>query len=159
MAGTFLRDDCAQMGAPNRSACADMLWNKRLLHLHPIAGRLLEPMPSLRWLQAQVTASPHWRAIRNRFRTDFLYQKLSIFSPVLGSTSANVLRELVSYERAYALLGRAEAQRGRLYEHLLFSRLEYTWLAPHPPIGAFMRHAESPSIAVSYTHLTLPTKA
>ena len=168
VAGTFLRDDCAQMGAPNRSACADMLWNKRLLHLHPIAGRLLEPMPSLRWLQAQVTASPHWRAIRNRFRTDFLYQNLSIFSPVLGSTSANVLRELVSYERAYALLGRAEAQRGRLYEHLLFSRLEYTWLAPHPPIGAFMRHAESPSIVWAPTadangmndrHAVMPRKA
>lgn len=142
VAGTYLRDDCEQLGTSNRSACADALWNRRLSQLHPIAGKLLEPMPTLKWLQTQMAATRHWRAITKKFNWQVLYQNLSIFSPVLGTPYANVLRELLSYERAYALLCRAEQLRGAQYAHLLFSRLEYSWLAPHPPISAFYRTAE-----------------
>ena len=140
VAGAFMPDDCGPAKSAawrgNATACAEALWD-RLALLRPFEAVSLEPMPTVKWLHGQLATNPHWPAIRKAFRADLLFLNLSIFSPVLGSRNANVLRELVMYERVYKLVRQAELRRQRKYDTLVFSRLEYQWLAPHPPLDAF----------------------
>ena len=133
VAGTFLPSDCLMM---NATTCAAALWN-RLAFLAPLAASSLDPMPTHEWLVQQVEAAPHWPRIKRQFNPSVLYQNLSLWAPVIGTRKANVLRELVSYEKAYSLLCDLEERRGRKYRALVFSRLEYEWLGPHPPLRQF----------------------
>ena len=60
-------------------------------------------------------------------------------SPVLGdgpraNQRTSVLLELVSQKRCLAALRQMESDRGVTYETVIFSRLEFTWLKPHPPL-------------------------
>ena len=63
----------------------------------------------------------------------------SALSPVLGdgpraNQRTSVLLELVSQQRCLAALRQMESDRGVPYETVIFSRLEFTWLKPHPPL-------------------------
>ena len=63
----------------------------------------------------------------------------TVLSPVLGdglraNQRSNVLLEFYSQQRSYNALLRMEKDRGSAYETVVFSRLEYTWLRPHPPL-------------------------
>ena len=131
VAGTYLPSECG-----TKSAC-DALW-LRLAWLGPFAARSLEPMPTRQQLtQLLAKRMPLWQNVKAAFRANATYEGLNIFTPLLGNARANVLRELLSYERVYMLLRQVEARRARKYERVLFSRLEYRWLAPHPPLAPF----------------------
>jgi hypothetical protein len=65
----------------------------------------------------------------------------SFFAPVLGRADLNVLRQLYMQSRALHLLAQHElhARRGRPYEWVVWSRLEYHWLMPHLPLHRLAR--------------------
>ena len=59
----------------------------------------------------------------------------SIFAPVIGSPSIQSLPMLRGVQHCLELLEAQEAARGGLrYERVVFSRLEFWWLRPHPPL-------------------------
>ena len=68
-----------------------------------------------------------------------MHHGISIWAPVLGNRNLSVLRELHDYSRALTLVEAHERARGRPYARLVFSRLEFQWLAPHPPLGVLPR--------------------
>lgn len=59
----------------------------------------------------------------------------TMLSPAVGNPQANTLREFHYQSRCMSLMEATETRRGRLYERVLFSRLENHWLAPHPPLS------------------------
>lgn len=59
----------------------------------------------------------------------------TIFAPVVGPTNFNTLWQLHGLHRANVLLTRAEAVRGGRYARVIVSRLDYVWLAAHPPLS------------------------
>ena len=120
-------------------------------------------MPSYETLEERVARSPHWRAIRAAYNPAKTYQNLTIFSPLLGTQHANVLRELLSYERAYDIMCRGEQRRGALYDRVVFSRLEFHWIGPHPPLASLQRDviwAPPPdSFGMNDRHAVMPRAA
>ena len=133
IAGTYLEEDC-----PGDASCA-LLW-MRLAALSPFAATLIEPMPSREWLSDMMDKyMPMWPTVKAAFERNVnrTYAGLNLFSPLIGNQVANVIREMVSYERAYTLMRSLELRRKRAYEFVVFSRLEFVWLAPHPPMTAF----------------------
>ena len=60
---------------------------------------------------------------------------------MLGSVRLHVLRQLHDIRRCLRLLGDTEAAKGRPYERVVHTRLEYVWLRPHPPLALLSRHA------------------
>ena len=69
---------------------------------------------------------------------------LNVYAPVLGNPNSSVMRELHDYARVFALMHRHEDEMGgpaggrggRRYDRVVFSRLEFAWLAAHPPLSA-----------------------
>ena len=56
---------------------------------------------------------------------------------MLGNGNLSVLRELHDYSRVLSVLRAHErtTRAGRPYKRVVFSRLEFEWLADHPPIS------------------------
>lgn len=65
------------------------------------------------------------------------HRGVNVWAPVLGNGNLSVLRELHDYSRALALMQSHErlSRRGIAYTRVVFSRLEYEWLADHPPLS------------------------
>lgn len=131
---------------------------ERFQHLQPIAATELAPARSIEWLVRTLEALPHWpailaahnstgpRSVRCRrkskwepdespYRCSGIYMGNSIFSPVLGSPRLSVLRQQLDISRCLSLIHRHEQQLGRNYTRVVHSRMEFQWLAPHPPLS------------------------
>ncbi|KAL3894681.1 MAG: hypothetical protein SGPRY_013741, partial [Prymnesium sp.] len=130
---------------------------KRLHALQPFSRVSLSPMLSLERLVEAMEGLPHWRQVlraynsgrvrcskthnwRNAsdgppYRCVDIYLGNTIFAPVLGSARLHVLRQLHDIRRCLSVISEDEAARGgRSYERVVHSRLEFIWLAPHPPL-------------------------
>lgn len=59
----------------------------------------------------------------------------SILAPVLGDPKLHVLQQLHGMHDCIELISKHEASRGAQYERIVYSRLEYAWLSPHPPLS------------------------
>jgi hypothetical protein len=131
VAGLYRTNDCA-----NAINCTEFLWS-RISRLSPFAAATLQPMPTRSSLQQSLKASKWWTNISSEFRRNATYNGLTIFSPVLGTR--HCLLQLIAYERVYDLVRQFEsiARQGTQYHWLVYSRFEYQWLAPHPPLTCF----------------------
>ena len=140
VAGTFLPTDCVSDGSA--ASGRDCGW-RNLQALRPFTRRSLAPMLTQLQLHSAVEAMPSWPNISAAFaQTRYpRFRDLSIWSPVLGSASASVLRELHDCQRVLELLLKHERWRGRNYTRIVWSRLEMEWLAPHPPLHKLPREA------------------
>lgn len=103
-----------------------------------------EAETSIAFLYRLFARAPHWsRVVRAynatgrctrqgsmRLRCDHVFLGNSVFSPLIGST--NVLRQLYTLRRCARMPSTQQAS------HLVHSRLDFRWLAPHPdpPIDA-----------------------
>lgn len=60
-----------------------------------------------------------------------------VTSPVFGNPAGNTLQELHYQDRCMRMVKdhEGEMRRGVLYEWVMFTRLEFTWLANHPPLS------------------------
>lgn len=133
VAGTFLASDaCASQhaGADLRSACL----LRRLHSLRPYTRTRIDPMLSVDDLRGLVTRSPNWPRVSAEFRPERAFGGISVWAPLLGNGNLSVLRELHDYSRVVQLVVQHETIVGRRYDRVCFSRLEYLWLAPHPPL-------------------------
>ena len=144
VAGTYLpseRQECQRQRAARgnlESAIYRCLF-RRLKGLRPFARARADPMLTTSELHRRVARSPHWKLVSGRFDPRATMDGVNVFAPVLGNGNLSVLRELHDYHRALRLVEAHEAQRrgARRYARLVFSRLEFEWLAPHPPIELF----------------------
>ncbi|KAL1527274.1 hypothetical protein AB1Y20_015949 [Prymnesium parvum] len=131
----------------------------RLPALLPFARVDLAPMLPLETLVATMEATPHWRRVLRAYSAGRavrcaraaawgnssdgapyacrgIYLGNTIFAPVLGSARLHVLRQLHDIRRCLGVVeADEEARGGRLYERIVHSRLEFVWLAPHPPLA------------------------
>ena len=131
---------------------------ERLAALQPFSRVSLSPMLSLETLVSTMESLPHWRRIiaaYNRGRTVSckrhegwmnstsgppyacrnIYLGNTIFAPVLGSARLHVLRQLHDIRRCLGVVSEDEDAAGGLrYDRIVHSRLEFIWLAPHPPL-------------------------
>eukprot|EP00966_Prymnesium_polylepis_P030356 705790-Prymnesium_polylepis.1 len=87
-------------------------------------------------LEAAARAAPGFADVARGFRYGETYDGVVMFAPVIGNPNVSVMRELHDTERALRLVVRQEAARGWRYDRLVFSRLEFRWVAPHPPLSA-----------------------
>lgn len=130
--GTYLASDCGPSQADG--SC---LW-QRVSGLEPIVERELVPMITTASLNATIRQVPSWSTILKWYevvsKRYARYRDLSIWTPVLGPPTANVLREFYDYQQLLALLQRHEQRRASNYSRVIFSRLELEWLAPHPEL-------------------------
>ena len=53
----------------------------------------------------------------------------------LATLAADMIHQIRDYSLLLDLVERSEATRGQRYERLIFSRLEFVWLASHPPLS------------------------
>ena len=103
----------------------------------------LAPMLSFRELQKTFRATPHFATIEAEYLRRFKaagnnwpnIAGTSIFAPLLGSKALSVLREIHGYSEGLKLLEAQESARRRRYDRVVWSRVEYNWLAPHPPLS------------------------
>ena len=99
----------------------------------------LFPMVTRRELAARLDGAPTFRRVKAAHQaaggSNVLNSGVSIYSPVLGDSKLSVLRELLGYSRCHTMLREREAQRGARYERVVWSRIEYDWLANHPPLA------------------------
>ena len=110
--------------------------------LRPIRTALA-PMLSFRELQKTFRATPHFATIEAEYLRRFKaagnnwpnIAGTSIFAPLLGSKALSVLREIHGYSEGLKLLEAQESARRRRYDRVVWSRVEYNWLAPHPPLS------------------------
>jgi hypothetical protein len=58
----------------------------------------------------------------------------TIFAPIIGPTSLNILWQLHAQQRLLALIRTTEERRKAAYLRIIVSRLDYVWLASHPPL-------------------------
>ena len=133
IAGTYLPNeyrDCQQ-----RTQCL----LRRLDGLRPFTRVRVDPMLTLPELQRRVAQSPNWPAVSKQFVSEKTHYGINVFAPVLGNGNLSVLRELHDYSRALRLVEvhekSSDGRGGRRYSRLVFSRLEFEWLAPHPPLA------------------------
>lgn len=59
----------------------------------------------------------------------------TMLSPAMGNPGAHTLREFHYQSRCLGLIEAHEESRGRKYGRVLFTRLEFEWLHPHPPLS------------------------
>ncbi len=59
----------------------------------------------------------------------------TIFAPVLGDPKWFRLRQFRDLRSCYDLLVETEEKRGEPFTRVIHSRLEYEWIAPHPPLS------------------------
>lgn len=57
-----------------------------------------------------------------------------VFSPVLGSDRLHILHQLHGHRQCLRLIQQREANYDVRYDRIVWSRLENTWLLPHPPL-------------------------
>ena len=85
-------------------------------------------------LRRMVRTAPHFERVRRAYRRTNRAD-LSIWNPVLGSPNISCLREVNDYHRVLELVAKHEYSRGgKRYRRVIFTRLEYEWLGPHPPV-------------------------
>ena len=60
-----------------------------------------------------------------------------MMSPALGNPNGNTLQEFHYQSRCINMIGSHErtSRRGLRYDRVMFTRLEFEWLAPHPPLA------------------------
>ena len=137
VAGTFLPTDaCAASNVEPSARSACLL--RRLHALRPVRTRI-DPMLTIDDLHRLVTRSPNWPAVSSGFKRERTFGGVSIWAPLLGDRNLSVLRELHDYSRGIRLVGELEGIQGWRYDRVCFSRLEYHWLAPHPPMSVLRR--------------------
>ena len=130
--------------------------------LRPFARASVITMPTVSELASMLQASPNWRAMvahtssiqgRGCQKRDYSYVPLSkclpvYTSPVLGNPNGNTLQELHYQDRCMRLIAQHEtgSRAGRTYDRLVFTRLEFEWLASHPPLSLLdSRHLWMPT--------------
>ena len=59
----------------------------------------------------------------------------TIFAPVIGAASLHILHQLHDQAECLNLITTRERATGRRYDRVLWSRLEFIWLLPHPPLS------------------------
>jgi hypothetical protein len=138
---------------------------QRLHGLQPIARLAVEAQNSTDELASMLETSPAWPRLfgayqktgacvlvngsRSKYscRTSKMrFGGNSFLAPVLGNAHLNVLRQLYMQSRVLALLEAheaSEARGGRRYMAVVWSRLEYHWLRPHPPLALFAPSADA----------------
>ena len=144
---------------------AHRVLRERFDKLKPIAAIKLSSTSTTGDLVRKLEASPHWsRTIKDmswghcrrdgpsphvgsnspyhcRTLTDF---GNTYFAPILGV--GPVLKEFESQSGCLSLLQSHERASRRNYTRVIFSRLEYFWVQPHPPISALhQRHLWVPT--------------
>jgi len=149
----FAMDECATV--EDRRACVRV----RFSGLEPLSFVASERMRTVVELTAMLEALAIWPAVLGQISTwctrnatwspsssppnvsPYVCKgaRNSALSPVLGdgpraNQRTSVLLELVSQQRCLAALRQMESDRGVPYETVIFSRLEFTWLKPHPPL-------------------------
>ena len=128
LAGTFFSK--GQFATKN---CKGKCLLKKVAGLAPFTSTRMDPMLSRRDLLRRIQRAPHWEQIRRNFT--WAPHGLTIWAPVLGNPSLSVLREQHDLSRVLDLLEGHERSRGFRYERVVWSRLEYDWLANHPPLA------------------------
>lgn len=106
----------------------------RIEGLKPFAGFRIDRMLTRKQLLRRVQAQPHWDNISQEFDYKKTIYGITMWAPVLGSERLSVLREQHDLSRVMDLLEANERARGARYRRVVWSRLEYDWLAPHPPL-------------------------
>ena len=102
--------------------------------LKPFAGFRIDRMLTREQLLARVREQPQWDNISRQFDIRKTTYGITMWAPVLGSEHLSVLREQHDLSRVMDLLEAHERARGARYRRVVWSRLEYDWLAPHPPL-------------------------
>ena len=59
-----------------------------------------------------------------------------VFAPALGSERLHILHQLHGHRQCLRLIQQRETDKGFRYDRIVWSRLEDTWLLPHPPLSA-----------------------
>lgn len=151
-----LRPDIFLAGtiSANRSEVNDTAhWERRtsrairpLLSLGPFAAVSVEPQPSVAELAEALHATPHWDAYAKQSSangegrlspkdTDPRLWLPSMLSPVFGNPGGNTMREFHYQSRCHALIVAREKRRAGTYSRVMFTRIEFEWLQPHPPLS------------------------
>lgn len=149
VAGTLngTRDEVtAQGGQPWRRRIANGLF--KIAALAPFVSVEVEPQPTAQGLRAALEASGHLPAYERQSSgagagklrptdTDPRLWLPTMLSPAVGNPQANTLREFHYQSRCMRMIEEAERSRrgGKLYERVLFTRVENHWLHPHPPLA------------------------
>ena len=142
IAGTYPPGGHVQCASDKNRTTAGCLWHG-VRHLEPITRRDLQPMLSVALLQESMERLPHWPAVVAAFHKHRQrYQNLSVWSPVLGTERAGVLRQYYDYFRVLTLLRREEAARRAPYTRVVYSRLEFEWILPHPPLAVLLQRPD-----------------
>ena len=142
-------------GTLNGSAEVDApAWRRRvraalagLSALRPFAAASVEPQPTRDELVAALRASGRWEAYAQQASgagegrlspadTDPRLWLPTMLSPALGNPSGHTLREFHYQARCMRMIEAHEraAGDGAAYSRVLFTRLEFEWLRPHPPL-------------------------
>ena len=132
---------------------------RRLAALQPFARVDLERQLTLDELVGMMERLPHWPAIVRAYNsprkglacarnsswrreadrgspyncTGILHGN-SIFAPVIGATSLQTLPMLRGVQHCLETVRAHEAAAGWRFGRIVFSRLEFWWLRPHPPL-------------------------
>jgi hypothetical protein len=92
-------------------------------------------------------ASPHWPTIEAAFNTSGGCSRVSAngyrctglkekgntyMAPVFGNPALHVMHEIRAQSRLLRMLVENEAKRGSMYSAVVWSRLDFFWLRPHP---------------------------
>lgn len=128
VAGTYKTSDCG--GGPGYHC----LWAK-LSGLGPLAGRSLSRKLADDEIRTALLRTPHFATVARAFRMDHTFHGITNWTPILGSSKAHMIHQIRDYALLLDLIRRTEGERGAFYERIIFSRLEFAWLAPHPPLS------------------------
>lgn len=128
VAGSYKADDCG--GGPDYSC----LWS-RLHGLGPLAGRSLSRKLTDGEIRAALLRTPHFAAVARAFKMSHTFHGITNWTPILGSPKAHMIHQIRDYALLLELIRTTERARGATYERIIFSRLEFSWLAPHPPLS------------------------
>ena len=109
-----------------------------LAGLGPLRAVRLDRMLSIAALRRLVSTWPMWSELMERYHYSGIFHSKGMSgihwaAPVVGDNKLSVLRQIHDYSRVYALLQATEGSRGRRYARVIHSRLEFHWLAAHPP--------------------------
>ena len=137
----------ARGGEPWRRRVANGL--SKIGALAPFAAVEVEPQPTAQELRDALKASGFLEGYERqvsgagagKLRPSDQDPRLwlpTMLSPALGNPQANTLREFHYQSRCMAMIEAAErgpVRNARLYERVLFTRVENHWLHPHPPLA------------------------
>ena len=133
VAGTYLPRNWSGRPADCDDGGHECLLSK-LVSLSPY--RLsVRPMDTREDLSRAFERTEHFRVIEAESRRLGRSRAVSMLSPLLGRATVSPLRELRGYSRCLDLIETHERERGVPYDRVVFSRLEFNWLAPHPPLS------------------------